>query len=298
MKILVIGSKGFIGAHLIQALRLKQHETFGCDVVVEYNDAHYFQVDATNASYEDIFDLTEFDICINCSGAASVPDSFAHPLRDYNLNTRNVYLILDAIRKHQPRCKFLNLSSAAVYGNPDQLPVTEQMLSRPLSPYGWHKYYAEMICEEFYSYFNIATCSVRIFSAFGPGLRKQLFWDWYQKINQNPSVTLFGTGRESRDFIYIDDLIRAILCIAENGTFQSEVINVANGKEILIADAIEIFKSQSGISFTYTFNNEVRTGDPLNWCADINTLTALGYRQQVTFEEGIKRYIQWLRVKE
>jgi len=300
MRILIIGSKGFVGAH-VQAYFSKKYEqgsVYGCDVVVEYNDDQYFQVDATNASYDEIFEGNTFDICINCSGAASVPDSFAHPLRDYNLNARNVYLILEAIRKHQPACKFLNLSSAAVYGNPARLPVTENMLPQPLSPYGWHKYYSEMICREFYSYFKILTCSIRIFSAFGPGLRKQLFWDWYQKIRQSDTITLFGTGKESRDFIFIDDLVLAISCVIENASFQAEIINVGNGEEVFIEDAIAIFKKQSGIQFNYTFNNAVRPGDPLNWCADITALAALGYKQSISFEEGIKRYLQWLQGKE
>lgn len=294
MKILIVGSRGFIGDHLLRYFRAQGHEAFGCDVVVEYNDSNYFQVDATNASYEEIFELTPFDICINCSGAASVPDSFVHPHRDFTLNTRNIYVILDAIRKHQPSCKFLNLSSAAVYGNPDSLPVTEQMPSKPLSPYGWHKYYAEMICHEFYSYFNIATCSVRIFSAFGPGLRKQLFWDWYQKISQSSYITLFGTGKESRDFIFIDDIVNALACIIQRGEFRADVINVANGKEVIIADAIETFRAHWKHEFAYTFNNQVRTGDPLNWRADISKLEDLGYRQKVSFEEGLRRYVQWL----
>jgi UDP-glucose 4-epimerase len=208
-----------------------------------------------------------------------------------------VFNILEAIRKFAPGCKFLNLSSAAVYGNPASLPVSETQPVKPLSPYGWHKLQSEMLCQEYHEIFGIATCSARIFSAYGIGLTKQLFWDWYQKVQSNSQITLFGTGSESRDFIFIEDLVRALDCVVTASAFRGNIINVANGKEMAIKDAIEVFKKAFGKNFTYTFNGTVRKGDPVNWVADIQQLKSLGYRQQVTFEEGLKRYIEWLHAK-
>jgi UDP-glucose 4-epimerase len=295
MKILVIGSKGFIGNHLLDFFRARGNDAYGCDVVVEYNDAKYFQVDATNAFYEEIFAETQFDVCINASGAASVPDSFVHSFRDYRLNTYNIFVILESIRKFQPGCKFLNLSSAAVYGNPNVLPVKETMAAKPLSPYGWHKFYSEQICEEFHRFYNLSTCSVRIFSAFGPGLRKQLFWDWYQKSRQSKSITLFGTGNESRDFIFIDDILFAIECVLTHSPFEADIVNVANGEEVRISSAIDIFVSNLKTEIAYAFNNEVRVGDPLNWRADISRLNSFGYSQKVSFSEGVSQYLKWIK---
>ena len=124
MKILIIGSKGFIGQHLRRFLISRNEEVWGADVVADYvHPEQYFVIDASNADFHALFAEIQFDLCINCSGAASVPDSLQHPLRDYNLNTANVFKLLDAIRISQKNCKFLNLSSAAVYGNPETLPV-------------------------------------------------------------------------------------------------------------------------------------------------------------------------------
>ena len=96
MNILVIGSKGFIGQQLKKFLINNNHTVWGADVVVDYvHPEQYFLIDASNADYHAIFQETQFDICINCSGAASVPDSLLHPLRDYNLNTANVFKLLD-----------------------------------------------------------------------------------------------------------------------------------------------------------------------------------------------------------
>jgi UDP-glucose 4-epimerase len=295
MKILTIGSRGFIGSHVVKYFREQGHDSFGCDVVVEYNDLKYFQIDPTNSSFEAIFKNERFDVCVNCSGSGSVPDSFVHAYRDFYLNTHNVYQILDAIRQHNPQCKFLNLSSAAVYGNPEALPVKETMAVRPLSPYGIHKHFAEVICSEFYNHFGIATASLRIFSAFGPGLKKQLFWDWSQKIKNSSHIILFGTGNESRDFIFIDDLVKAIAAVITHAEFKADVINAANGEQVTIKQAISIFERNCPERFTYAFNGEVRHGDPINWLADISRLRAFGYKPSVSFESGIKAYIKWVQ---
>lgn len=182
MKVLVIGSKGFIGSHVATLFEeMYGYEVHECDVAVDYAKNNYHLIDATNADYHQVFRNNYFDACINCAGAASVSDSILNPLRDYTLNTYNVFKILDAIRLFQPDCKFVNLSSAAVYGNPHRLPVQENLDLIPVSPYGVHKLHAEMIGEEFYNYYNIPNCSLRIFSAYGPRLKKQLLWDIFQK---------------------------------------------------------------------------------------------------------------------
>lgn len=298
-KILIIGSKGFIGTHLLNYFRqLAGIEVWGCDVIADYVDSNYFQVDASNSDYNELFSSNFFEVCINCSGSAKVPDSLHNPARDFYLNTINVFKILDAIRKNAPKCKFLNLSSAAVYGNPKHLPVSEKDAVQPLSPYGWHKYQSELLCKEFHEVFDLSTCSIRIFSAFGTGLQKQIFWDWYQKARYYEQVTLIGTGNESRDFIYIDDLVEALHCVLNNGSFDADIINLANGEEITISGAAKIFKQHMRGRFNYCFNKTVRIGDPINWKADISKLSALGYKKKVDFELGISKYIKWLDERE
>lgn len=295
MNILVVGSKGFVGAALTQALRQANHVVFGCDVVVEYNDDHYVQVDATNANYEEIFVEHKFDACINCSGAASVPDSLVHPLRDFHLNTHNVFLLLDAIRKHNPGCKFVNLSSAAIYGNPAELPVRETAPINPVSPYGNHKFYAEQVCEEFNRFYNLQTCSVRIFSAYGPGLQKQLFWDLYQRIKAHGKLALMGTGNESRDFIFIEDIIQGIEVVLRRDNFAADVYNLASGKETTIQQAVQTFVACLDESIPFSFSGEARRGDPLNWRADISKIQALGFASRVSLPDGLKKYVEWLK---
>jgi len=294
MKILIIGSKGFIGNHMFNYFKKLNYFVVGCDVVTDYVTENYIQIEATNSNYHAIFENNTIDVCINCSGAASVPLSLKNPLKDFNLNTLNVFKILDAIRLHQPACKFINLSSAAVYGNPEKLPIKENANLNPLSPYGIHKMQAEQICKEFNKHYHIQTCSLRIFSAYGNGLMKQLFWDLYQKFKTGDVVELYGTGNETRDFIHVEDIQEAIHLVMNNASFTGEEINLANGEELTINFVASVFKKHLHSKKEIFFNNTVKEGDPLNWRADISKLKNIGYQQKISIEKGIESYINWV----
>lgn len=295
MKVIIIGSKGFIGSHLTTFYKGRKNDiVFECDVVVDYAQENYFLIDATNANYQDIFKNNQFDLCINCSGAASVPDSLTNPLRDFTLNTYNVAKLLEAIRLSQPNCKFINLSSAAVYGNPSQIPISEQHTPKPISPYGVHKLQAEQVCKMFFDIYKIPTCSLRIFSAYGNGLKKQLFWDVFKKASKGDVLEMFGTGSETRDFIHVDDVVRAIEITANHAGFTGEIVNIANGQEIKIKDAVETFLSLFKEQKTARFNSVVKEGDPLYWQADISSLRAMGYTPSVSLQKGLENYYLWI----
>lgn len=295
MKILIIGSKGFIGSHAYDYFAKNQYDVYGADVSVDYADPRYFTIDSTNSDFSEIFENQRFEVCINCSGAASVPDSLAHSLRDFTLNSSNVFKILDGIKKHNSSCKFINLSSAAVYGNPKSLPIKETDDIMPVSPYGFHKKFAEDILYEFHHFFGLQCCSLRIFSAYGPRLSKQILWDLYQKTKTHTAIQLFGTGRETRDFIHITDILQAIELVVNHGSFSAEAYNIANGEQITIRQIAELVLGALHFEGDLSFTGVEREGDPLYWVADIAKIKSLGYLKQVSIEEGIKSYLQWAR---
>ena len=297
-KVLIVGSKGFIGQHAYHTFQQDPgYQCWGCDVVAEYNDPNYFLIDSSNSDFNELFEAEAFDFCLNCSGAASVPDSLKHPLRDFSLNTHNVFKLLDAIRKHAPNCRFINLSSAAVYGNPTGLPVTETASCRPVSPYGQHKLMAEALCQEYFTFFGVASCSLRIFSAYGPGLQKQLLWDVFQKSRQARALELFGTGHESRDFVYVADIVRAIALVMEKGEFDARAYNVASGVETTVQELSTELLAALDYTGAVTFSGASRSGDPVNWRADIRQLAALGYIPAVSVRQGVTHYVEWLNEK-
>ena len=127
-KILVIGSKGFIGTSARLYYESAGYLTYGCDILSDVSDRNYYQVSNKKSCYSDILNLVSPDLCLNASGSARPYFSFKNPLNDYELNVVNVMKILDAIRISSPKTVFINLSSAAVYGTPSKLPVNETQI--------------------------------------------------------------------------------------------------------------------------------------------------------------------------
>lgn len=293
--ILIIGSEGFIGKNAIAFFKNLEYNVYGADVF-DISSDNYFKVDDVSADFTTIFSKIKFDICINMSGAANVSHSLQEPFFDFKLNVVNVIKILDAIRLFSPVCKFINFSSAAVYGNPMILPIKEESSTCPISPYGYHKFYSENILKEYYEIYKIPTLSLRVFSVYGEGLKKQLFWDLHNKFksNFNNEIVLSGDGSETRDFIYIKDLLKAVVLIINKIKFEGQKINIANGEEIKISDAVNIFRYLIKSNAQIEYNNEVREGDPKNWKADISILKTLGYKPDFSMKMGLQNYIKWL----
>ncbi len=296
MRLLIIGSEGFIGRNAVSYFLSKDWEVTGCDIVYtpSGNNYPYIKLDAFSLDYTSTFNQSSYDFCLNAAGSANVGFSFENPELDFNSNVYAVHKMLNAIRLYNPGCKLVNLSSAAVYGNSDQIPIREDTRLQPLSPYGWHKLMAENLCKEYNQLYNVNNCNLRIFSAYGPHLKKQLFWDLYYKAKADTSL-MFGTGEETRDFIFIEDILQVIELIVQKGEFCAEVYNVANGQEQRVRTAAELFYARFKPRQKVIFNQQVRLGDPVRWQADIAKIKGLGYQQTVSFEEGITQYVAWLQ---
>ena len=296
MRILIIGSEGFIGKSISQYFLTLGHIVFTADIV-NLSKSNYLFLKSDISNLPNLFKHKNFDICINASGLANVSNSFDESNQDFVANVFNVHIILEAIKLFNKNCKFINLSSAAVYGNPKSYPISELDYLNPISPYGYHKLMSEVLCCEYNKVFGIHTLSLRIFSVYGPGSRKQLFWDVYKKIenSSNGAIELIGNGDESRDFIFIDDLLEAVNCIVDNSTFDGGAINVASGEETLIKNAIYTFVNLFQPSIKIIFDNKIRNGDPSNWQADITLLKSFGFKHKYSLEFGLNKYVTWLK---
>jgi dTDP-glucose 4,6-dehydratase/UDP-glucose 4-epimerase len=276
-RILIFGDRGYLGSSILRKLN---HSTgIGINSIEDL-------------SYSI---LNNVDIIVNCAGASNVSESIVNPEIDFTKNTLLVFQLLEKIRQSgNINLRFINFSSAAVYGNPQLLPINENSITKPISPYGYHKRMAEDICREYSRCFGMKTISLRIFSVYGIGQRKMLMWDLNQKIlNSEGEIILFGTGDESRDFIHIDDVIQQLILAFNHAEFQGEAINVANGTEVRVKEIVELYRKLHSSSFDYTFNEKNRPGDPLNWCADISKMKEWGYNQTVSIHDGVEGYIKW-----
>lgn len=292
MRVLIIGAKGFIGSHLAVTMA-SRCELHTADILGEPTDRHWL-IASQVPDFQSLLSMLLPDVVVNCSGAANVGLSFEDPHADFRLNTGLVHDLLEAIRTRSPATRLINLSSAAVYGNPPVIPVAESAPSAPISPYGWHKLAAENLCREYTQCFGVQTLSLRPFSVFGPNLRKQLFWDIFQKSRRSDHIVCPGTGDETRDFIYAHDMAESIALAIENAVFDGEAINVANGTGVTIRHAVESLLGAIDWPGRLEFNGVVRDGDPLHWTADIYRLKGLGYSPAYRFESGISELAKWL----
>lgn len=292
MKTLIIGAGGFIGSHMRQALGVGDVVAVDVRACGQTMD-HY--LDTLQPDFDTLVGDVRPDLCVNCAGAANVAASFDNPHDDFQLNAYLVQGLLEALRKRSPRTKFINLSSAAVYGNPSALPISEDSKLQPISPYGFHKQVSETLCQSYARAFGLSTISVRPFSVYGPGLRKQLFWDIFQRSWGSDTLSCGGTGRETRDFIHVADACSAILACADHAKFEGEAINIANGSEVHIEDAIKALLTAVGWEGQLVFTGEAREGDPINWRADITKLKSFGYSPKFEFKAGIEEVAQWLK---
>lgn len=298
MKVLIIGSEGFIGRTAAAYFESNGYDVY-CVDVIDKPGAKYYRISPQHLDFATLFNqFNSLDVCINASGAANVQASFKDTLQDFQLNTHNVMLIAEAIRRIQPACKLINLSSAAVYGNPKVLPVVEEASPAPQSPYGWHKLLSEQICREYAEQFGVNTLSLRLFSAYGEGQKKLLFWDIYQKVlnAKDGAIEMFGTGNETRDFIYIGDVMQALECAVKEATCNGQTINVASGLSTSIADAVKTFLNEAAMAhINPRFLGNNKEGDPLYWQADIRKLEQLGFVQRVPLNLGLKSTIAWMK---
>ena len=300
--VLITGVAGFLGRYVAQYFSSQGYTVIGIDSVPPENAsisnfATYYRLRLPNAELGHVLHHTMPEVCIHCAGRASIPLSIADPSDDYYTNTVLTFEVLEALRRNAPECKFIFVSSAAVYGNPQSLPVSENESAAPISPYGFHKLQGELQCAEFSKIYDLPTASIRIFSAYGPGLRRQVLWDICRMAVINKSVMLQGTGDESRDFIHALDVARAMHFIATKGSMTGNVYNLASGREVTIKDLATSILEALGINCALQFNGIVPVGTPLNWCADMSKMRSLGFEVSVPFKEGVYTYTKWCRAE-
>lgn len=302
-RIMVTGAGGFLGSHIAQYFGERG------DLVAAVG--RFAATPACTGSYPNLWKLcgmtlpdqaflnviSDFQptLLVHCAGTASVADSVQEPYNDFRRTVEVCAFALEAVRTRAPDCQFILLSSASVYGNPDTLPIAETVPTRPVSPYGYHKMLCETLVEEYASLHGLKTAVLRIFSAYGERLRKQVVHDICRKFNdpEFTSVELFGTGKESRDFIHAVDIARAIEYIHEAdaaGTF-----NIASGVQTSIEELASILGGLFDNRKKISFNGVVRPGDPLNWEASMERMASLGFLPSMKLDQGLAKYVTWFR---
>ena len=253
------------------------------------------QIDLPSSQIRSVLSLVKPDLLVNCASSASVQLSMQDPLSDLRQSVGVYSEILDAVRMESPDTTVALTSSASVYGQPKLLPTPETATVSPLSPYGYHKMMCETLSLEYASIFGIKTLNLRIFSAYGERLLKQVIYEILTKIHSpgNSSLDLYGTGNETRDFIHAQDVAKAIDIIYESGL--TGTFNVAAGKPTSIREIAHLLTQCSNPLREVRFTGKSRPGDPDFWHADISKLQALGFMTEIPISEGISRVVRWFK---
>jgi UDP-glucose 4-epimerase len=300
--ILVTGVTGFIGRHIARLFNGLGWSVIGLGTSTPENAPlasleKYYSLVLPSPLLADLVQEINPQICIHCAGRASVPLSVSQPYEDFNANVSSTFNLLEALRLFCPNCRLIYLSSAAVYGNPKLLPISEAQILAPISPYGFHKLICEQLCQEYFEIYGLKTACARIFSAYGPGIRRQVVWDISHKILTQSILSLQGTGLESRDFIHVQDVARALYLMTENAPFESEVYNIASGQETTIKDLAELIICNLSATTTIKFDGIIPSGNPTNWRGDIERISQIGFTPKISLEQGISVYSQWCRAE-
>ncbi len=166
------------------------------------------------------------------------------------------------------------------------------MQSIPISPYGIHKKIAEDLCKSYHNNYGINIGIIRFFSIYGEGLQKQLLWDACKKIYASDQVTFFGTGAETRDWIHVDDA-SALVGAFSKRLSGYQIINGASGVRTEIKDIVYLLARRFDKKVDIKFSGTVKEGDPSNFWADISDALKLNWEPTVTFENGLKRYVDY-----
>ena len=283
MKVLITGSTGFIGGSLGSYAARAGHVVMGTARAPEPREEWpglYAPSDAGAESLAEIITSFAPDVLFHAAGTASVGASLADPLADFHGSVLVCARMLEAVR-----CSGLNPlvfipSSAAVYGNPAVLPVREDAATRPISPYGFHKAMCETLAQEAAERLGLRAVVCRLFSVFGAGQRRLLIWELFKQLSEPSEIAwLDGTGAESRDFLHVDDAARAVIQLADKfatsppGHF--EVVNVASGEEVPIAEIAERIREFVAPAKQVRCRGTARPGDPLNWRGEVSKLRSL-----------------------
>lgn len=292
----VTGSAGFIGRNVAKHLRDQGWDTVGIDRAAL---GTHVAGDLSAVIFARALDVLGPPAAVfHGAGGSSVGESVRDPAASLRDTVTATEVLLDFLLARAPAAKVIFPSSAAVYGAAADVALAEDRPPNPVSPYGEHKLAAEGLCVSA-AKAGLRVAVVRLFSVYGPGLRKQLPWELALKLmSGNPEITLFGTGAETRDFLNVEDVAALTAFLADASFDGPMIVNGGTG----IATTVDAFAKRLGESLgknpKITFNGQTRTGDPQHYQADTTKLRALGFSPKVDLATGLGRYADWLKSRE
>lgn len=301
MKVLVTGGAGFIGSHIVDQLLANQHEVVVLDNL-STGDRRNLAKDVPLVVQDVASDLTElfekerFEAVIHQAAQVSVPHSIQDPLYDLHVNGRGLLSVLEACRKFQVR-KVIYASSAAVYGTPQTLPISEDHPLKPLSPYGVTKRTAEEYLRIYQELHGLQFTIFRYGNVYGPRQSVKgesgviaIFTDAFCK---GRVPTIYGDGFDTRDYVYVDDVARANVMALTLG--DGETLNVSTQSAVNLHELFKTLTDILGEQIDPVFG-PARSGDIQHSTLKNEKIrTLFKWNPQMDLAEGLRQTVEWVK---
>ncbi|MDD2448833.1 MAG: NAD(P)-dependent oxidoreductase [Sulfurimonas sp.] len=299
-KILITGAKGFLGSNTSRYFKNLGYQTYGIGhggLSVEESQKiglDYWKKD--DVSIESILEFEQkFDLIVHCGGSGSVGFSIEYPYDDFKKTVDGTLEVLEYMRLYNKDAHLIYPSSPAVQGEHPNSPIKECYVGKPASPYGYHKKISEDLCQSYSEKYGLKVSVIRLFSVYGEGLKKQLLWDAYKKIQNADSEVLFwGTGEETRDFIHVNDVLSIITKLLKTDS-KFVILNGGTGLKYTIKDVVEMIRDLVNPDVNIGFNKQVNIGNPIYYWADLEKLEKYNFKADIKLEYGIKSFIAWAK---
>jgi UDP-glucose 4-epimerase len=294
---LVTGAHGFIGRQVARSLGGSGARVVGVGHGTWSRDEwRRWGIEAWHASDVTLDALATFaddpDLIVLCAGSGSVGYSIAHPHQDFQRTVETTAAALEYARLHARSARMVLLSSVGVYGAASQHPLRENDPVAPASPYGLHKHFAESMCRFHARQYGLRIAIVRLFSVYGPGLRKQLLWDACTKATHG-DFTFGGTGEETRDWLHVLDAVALVEAAAAKASVDCPVVNGGCGVAPTVREVLTVLLAALGRGETPQFSGSTRAGDPAHYLADISAARSWGWAPTIAWPEGVREYARW-----
>ena len=309
--ILVTGGAGFIGSHLVEKLLEYGHKVINLDNFNDFYDPLIKRKNVLIAKLSPRYTLIEGDIrdeklldhiftafkidtVVHIAALAGVRKSIENPLEYVDIDIKGTVNLLELSRIYKIK-KFIYASTSSVYGlNPTPFKEDDNIKS-PISPYAAAKQAGELFCRTYHTLYGMPIVCLRFFTVYGPRQRPEMAIHYFTRtIDEGELISIFGDGSSSRDYTYIDDIIKGIVAaIYLNCEF--EIFNLGNSNPIKLNYLVDLIEKELGKN-AYRMYLEMQSGDVEHTYADIKKSKAmLGYVPSVSIEEGIEKFIDWYK---
>ncbi len=312
--ILVTGAAGFIGSHLSEALVDRGDRVIGLDNFDPYYDPAIKRENVAELLDSELFELIEGDIrdaetvgeafnrhalngVIHLAARAGVRPSIADPLDYVTTNVEGTVALLEAARVHDVE-RFIFGSSSSVYGAANQVPFSEdQRIDRPISPYAATKVAGEAHCYTHHHLYDLPIVVLRFFTVYGPRQRPDLAINKFVRLLEGGEpIPQYGDGSSSRDYTYVDDIVRGILA-AYDSKLQWEIINLGSSSPIRLDEMIQAVADAVGVEPEIHVMEDQPGDVPRTYASVDRAGSLLDWSPQWTLAEGLEEFVRWYRAR-